>query len=431
MNNGPLPAVTNKLRAETEKMSINASPDTSPGQEMKRLGLLLRMALPLVVLAVGIALAYWLLKTGPQAKPQPPVPDALLVEVQPVVFGPGQALVEAMGTVIPAREVTLRSPLGGEVVHMSSNLIRGGVFAAGETLLTIDKADYVLVVRQMESAVAEAEAALKTEQGFQDVARREYEILGEEIKDEDLDLVLRKPQLETARARLKAARARLDQARLDLDRTVIRAPFPAVVQQREVNLGARVAANASLLTLFGTDEYWVEVVVPVQQLHWLEIPGKAGERGSLVRVYDAAAWGEGVYRQGRVFRLAADLEEQGRLARLLVAVDDPLGLRAAKQDQARLFVGSYVRVEMEGKRLESVATLDRSLLRDGDRVWIMNADNRLDIRPVEIVFRHRDRVLISGGIRAGERLVVTGLAAAVAGQPLRTKEMVGEQKEDE
>jgi RND family efflux transporter MFP subunit len=398
---------------------------------MKRSGLLLRMALPLVVLGVGIILAYWLLKTGPQATPRPPASDALLVEVQPVVFGPGQALVEAMGTVIPAREVTLRSPLGGEVVHMSSNLTRGGVFAAGETLLAIDKADYVLVVRQMESEVAAAEAALKTEQGFQDVARREYEILGEEIKDEDLDLVLRKPQLETARARLKAARARLDQARLDLDWTVIRAPFPAVVQQREVNLGARVAANASLLTLFGTDEYWVEVVVPVQQLHWLDIPRKSGERGSPIRVYDAAAWGEGVYRQGRVFRLAADLEEQGRLARLLVAVDDPLGLRAAKQDQARLFVGSYVRVEMEGRRLESVATLDRSLLRDGDRVWIMNADNRLDIRPVEIVFRHRDRVLISGGIRAGERLVVTGLAAAVAGQPLRTKEMVGEQKEGE
>lgn len=242
---------------------------------------------------------------------------------------------------------------------------------------------------------------------------------------------MRKPQLETARARLKAARARLDQARLDLERTVIRAPFPAVVQQREVNLGARVAANASLLTLFGTDEYWVEVVVPVQQLHWLDIPRKAGERGSPVRVYDAAAWGEGVYRRGRVLRLGADLEEQGRLARLLVAVEDPLGLRMEESERARLFVGSYVRVEMEGRRLESVATLDRSLLRDGDRVWIMNAENRLEIRPVEIVFRHRDRVLISGGIRAGERLVASGLAAAVAGQPLRTKEMVGEQKEGE
>jgi len=415
---------------------MTSSPDkpdelTAAGQEKGRSGRFFRIFLPLVLLVAGGLLAYWLLQTGPQARSQPPAPGAALVEVQPVVFGPGQALVEAMGTVMPARQVTLRAPVGGEVVHMSGNLIRGGLFAAGETLLAIEQADYALVVRQVEGEVAEAEAALQMEQGFQDVAQREYEILGEEIRDEDLELVLRKPQLDTARARLDRARARLDRARLDLERTVVRAPFAAVVQQREVDLGARVAANASLLTLLGTDEYWVEVVVPVQQLHWLEIPRNPGERGSPVRIYDSAAWGEGVFRQGRVFRLAADLEEQGRLARLLVAVQDPLGLRPENQGRGRLFVGSYVRVEMEGRKLESVAALDRSLLRDGDRVWIMDAENRLDIRPVEIVFRHRDRVLISGGIRQGERLVSSGLAAPVAGLPLRTKEMTPDRQEGE
>lgn len=396
----------------------SSSHDPSSG----RAGLFPRVVLPLAVLVVGGLLAYWLFQTGPQVTSRPPAPEAVLVEVQPVVFGPGQALVEAMGTVVPAREVTLSAPVGGEIVRMSSNLIQGGLFREGETLLAVEQADYDLVVRQLAGEVAEAEAALQLEQGFQDVARREYEILGEKLGDDELELVLRKPQLDTARARLETARARLDRARLDLERTVVRAPFSSVVQQRQVNLGSRVAANAPLVTLLGTDEFWVEVVVPVQYLQWLAIPRNPGERGALARVYDGAAWGEGIFRQGRVLRLAADLEEQGRMARLLVAITDPLGLLAENRGRPRLFVGSYVRLELEGKKLDSVAPLSRSLLRDGDRVWIMNDENRLEIRTVEIAFRHRDRVLVSGGIRPGERLVSSGLAAPVAGLPLRTKE---------
>lgn len=412
--------------------SSDTSPAMAPGPESdtpgERPGRVFRVVLPLVVLVAGALLAWLLFKTGPKATPRPHASSAVLVEVQPVVFGPGQALVEAMGTVIPAREVVLRSPVAGEVVQVSSNLLQGGLFKSGETLLVIEQVDYFLVVQQLAGEVAQAESALQLEQGYQDIARREYQLLGEKLRGEELDLVLRKPQLDTARARLESARARLERARLDLERTVIRAPFAAVVQQREVDLGARVVGNSTLATLFGTGEYWVEVLVPVQQLSWLAIPRNPGERGAVVRVYDTAAWGEGVFRQGRVVRLAAGLEEQGRLARLLVAVEDPLALLAENKGQPRLFVGSYVRVEMEGKKLSAVAVLDRSLLRDGDRVWIMDAENRLDIRTVEIAFRLRDRVLVSGGLRAGERLVRTGLAAPVAGMTLRTRDMAGEAK---
>ena len=50
----------------------------------------------------------------------------------------------------------------------------------------------------------------------------------------------------------------------------------------------------------------------------------------------------------------------------------------------------------------------------------MDAEDKLDIRPIEIAFRDRDRVLISGGIKTGERLVVSRLATPVQGMPLRT-----------
>jgi hypothetical protein len=170
----------------------------------------------------------------------------------------------------------------------------------------------------------------------------------------------------------------------------------------------------------GTDAYWVETAVSVDDLQWIRIPRTGSEKGSTARVYDPAASGNVAHRAGRVIRLAADLEEQGRMARLLVAVDDPMGLNPTNAARSKLLLGSYVRVEIDGAELRSVAVVDRSLVRDGDTVWIMATDGTLDIRPVEIAFRGRDRVLVAAGLETGEHLITTDLSAPILGMPLRT-----------
>jgi len=166
----------------------------------------------------------------------------------------------------------------------------------------------------------------------------------------------------------------------------------------------------------------VEAAVPADQLKWIRIPRKSGEKGSEARVYDEAAWGEGVFRKGRVVRLAGDLEEEGRMARLLVSVPDPLSLEKANAGAPVLLIDSYVRVEIEGIRLENVVPLERRMLREGEYVWIKGEDGLLDIRKVDILFRGRDRVLVRDGIEEGERIVSTDLAAPVDGMPLRTRD---------
>jgi hypothetical protein len=61
-------------------------------------------------------------------------------------------------------------------------------------------------------------------------------------------------------------------------------------------------------------------------------------------------------------------------------------------------------------------------LRDGDRIWIMDASDALETRKLDIVFRGHDQVLVADGVRAGECLVITDLAAPVDGMPLRSKD---------
>jgi RND family efflux transporter MFP subunit len=388
----------------------------------RRFALALRIVLPLAVLAVGLALSLWLMETSPQARAKPRTRNAALVEVRPVEFAPRKTVVSAMGTVKPSREVILRPQVSGEIIELAGNFLPGGHFRKGETLLRIDPADYRLAVRQLASEVARAESELRIEQGNQLVAQKEYELLGETVSEEERSLMLRRPQLDNLRAVLEAARARLEQARLNLSRTEIAAPFNAVVQSREINIGTRVGESSNLATLICTDAYWVEVSVPVSQLRWIRIPRSNNEKGSQVRIYDRAAWGDGAFRRGEVIRLAASLEEQGRMARLLVEVPDPLALLPENASAPKMLVDAYVRVEIEGREISSAAALDREVIRDGDTLWIMDGDNRLDVRTIEIAFRGPEQVLVTGGVEDGERLVVSPLPAPAPGMALRLAE---------
>ena len=90
-----------------------------------------------------------------------------------------------------------------------------------------------------------AEADLRVEFGRQRVALKEYELLGEKVSDEERDLMLRVPQLESSMASLNEVKTRLEQARLDLERTTVKAPFNAILITREVNLGTSVTPSTA------------------------------------------------------------------------------------------------------------------------------------------------------------------------------------------
>jgi RND family efflux transporter MFP subunit len=385
----------------------------SPGAN--RPAVVLRLLLPVVVLATGAVIAGWLMQSGPKAKPRPQVRNAVAVEVRPIEFGAQTTTISVMGTVRPKNEVALNPQVSGRVVSISEKLVPGEHFTRGETLLTIEPADYRLAVQQLTSEVARAEADLQIELGRQRVALKEYELLGETVSDEERDLMLRVPQLESSKASLEEVKTRLAQARLDLERTVVKAPFRAVLITREVDLGASVTPSTTLATLVGSETYWVEAPIAASLLKWIRI----GQQGSAVRVYDAAAWGPGRYREGRTTGMAATVETQGRMVELLIEVTDPLALANHSQGLPKLLLGSYVRVEIEGATLPHATMIERDLIRDGDRVWIMDDQGNLDIRPVEIAFRARDHVLVTAGVNPGEMLVISNLPAPVQGMALR------------
>lgn len=381
----------------------------------------------LVILIVGGAMAVYkyYMDTSPKARRQKPPRQAKLVQVISAQKGRCPTVVPAMGPVVPARQVTLQPQVAGTIVKMSDALIPGGIVQAGEELIAIDPRDYKVLVQQRQGDVAQARKNLKVEQGNQALAKQEYKLLGEVIADEDRELVLREPQLASAQAALESVQAALQKAQLDLIRCNISVPFNAIIQEKHVDLGTTVSLSSRLATLIATDEAWIELKVPISELTWLTIPQKNGDAGSSVRIYNTLAWGPGQFRTGRVVRLYGELEAEGKLAQLLVVVDDPFCVKPANRDKPRLLIGSFVNAQIEGRTLESVFAIERPLIHD-NTVWIMDAEGQLEIRPVQIIFSGPKEVFVSDGLTENEQLVVTDIAAPVAGMPLRLAEAEGE-----
>lgn len=401
-------------------MSPDQHQPPTPGKEPK--ANLLRLLLPVIVVVISVLVAVWMMQSGPKAKPRAKTRNAVLVEVRPIELGPHTTTVSVMGTVKPQREVALKPRVSGEIIKLSENLIPGGRFDKGEELLAIDPIDYQLVVRQLASEVARVEADMQVELGRQRVAQKEYELLGESVSEVEKSLMLREPQLESNQALLEGTRARLEQAQLDLKRTSVGSPFNAVVMSREVNLGTRVSPSTTLATLVGSDSYWVEAPIPASQLKWISISQEDNDSGSPIRIYDSAAWGPNRSRSGQLVGLTAMVEENGRMAKLLAEIPDPLSLLTTSPEQPKLLLGSYVRVEIEGKLLSKAAAIERDLVHNGEQLWIMDEEGRLDIRTVEIAFRGQDQVLVTDGVSHGEKLITTNLPSPVQGMTLRLQE---------
>jgi RND family efflux transporter MFP subunit len=343
---------------------------------------------------------------------------AMLVNVTRGERGTFRPTIVAMGTVRPEQEIVLSPRVSGEIISLSESFTPGGFVEEGEVLLQIDPADYQATLLQRQSELRQASAELELELGRQELAKQDYEDLKGTISSEYETLVLRKPQLDTARARVEAAQAAVRRAQLDLERTRLRAPFAAHILDREANVGSQVAPGEGLGRLVGIRSYWVEAAVPVSSVNWIDFPGADGQPGSTAQVRNRAAWPDGTFRAARAHRLIGALEDQTRLARILLTVDDPLAHEPGSSGLLPLMVGSFVETRIEGKPIEDVVRIDRDFLRQNDTVWV-NKNDTLDIRRVEIDFRDQDYIYIRSGLSEQDDVVTNDLATVIDGAPLR------------
>ncbi|MBW1906184.1 MAG: efflux RND transporter periplasmic adaptor subunit [Deltaproteobacteria bacterium] len=381
----------------------------------KRTEVRLKWALSIGVIVAAVAVAFILISTKEEPPRAEKPLEGTLVEVIQIDASRHEVDLHAKGTVVPAKEIVLQAELGGRVVWQSPELVAGGRFKTDQPMVRIDPRDYQLAVESYRSRVNRAKLDLSIEARRGEVAKREWNAFGEmDVSDEQRALAQREPQLEANRLALKAAQSALKKAQLDLSRATLRAPFNAMVVSENVDTGQLLSPQTAVARLVGTDEYHVQVSVPVASLRSARVR-TADAPGSEVKIFQRVGQ-ETIERPGEVIRQLPDLDPGGAMARVLVNIENPLG----KRGDLPLLLGSFVDVSIGAQPIADAIRLPRVALRNGRNVYVMNDQDMLEIRDVQIVWTEPDAVLVTGGLGSNERIVTSRIATPVPNMLLRT-----------
>jgi len=379
---------------------------------------LLRIALPILVLATAGAVTSTLIRNRPVPETRIPEVRPRFVETITARYVEVTLSVRAEGTVVPRTEMQLVPEVSGRVIEVSPAMVAGGFFGEGEVLFRLDPREYELAVTRARATIAQANLRLETERQEAALALGEWELLG---TGRPTALAVREPQIAEAEASLAAAEAALAQAEYDVERTVVRGPYAGRVRQENLDLGQFVSRGSAVLTLYSVDA--AEVVLPVsdRELAFVDLPlgyrqegDVAIDEGPTVVLYADFAGREHRW-EGRIVRTEGEIDPETRMVRAVARVQDPYG-RSANSDRPPLAIGMFVRAEIFGRRSGPVVALPRSVMRGADRVLVVDTHDRLRFRQVEVFRTEGDRVLVRSGLTENDRIVISPLESAIDGE---------------
>jgi len=370
----------------------------------------------LLILAFSGCMSLFLIWTGPETVPKEKASPAKIVQTIPLVPKTRSVAVSAFGSVVPSRKVVIKPQVTGQVIWQSESITIGGHVKAGEELIRIDPNDYELALAEVQANFEQARFEREVESGRQVIAKREWDQLQSDLDMEEVNrsLVLREPHLRRAEALMEKAGNDIKIAELNRSRTVITAPFNAMVVEESVEVGQLLSPGSDICELVGTDEFWIQVTLPFSQLKWIRFPEDGGP-GAKAQVILDTGLGESVTWKGTVMRLLGDLDPLGRMARLVVLVTDPLKLRPETESEFPLLLGSFVEAQIDAGQLEDTLTIPRSALREGDQIWVVGDDRLLRILPATVLWSEKETVIISNNVDEGDQLIVSDLQVALPG----------------
>jgi hypothetical protein len=118
----------------------------------------------------------------------------------------------------------------------------------------------------------------------------------------------------------------------------------------------------------------------------------------------------------RVARVAGSIDPQTQSLGVVVAVSEPYA-QAQPGQRPPLYRNTFVQVELHGRPLADRLIAPRAALHQG-RIYVIDDENRLAIRPVRVEFTQGSFVVLAEGVLAGQRIVVSDLVPAVPGMLL-------------
>ncbi len=375
------------------------------------------LPLGLIVLSIFLVLGLVYVAKGKRPERKDTANQAVLVDAIPAKVDSLHFSVYSQGSVAPRTETTMVAEVAGQIVSVSSNFIAGGFFRAGEVLLQIDPSDYETGLLRAQANLASRKAQYADQKARSEQALKDWKNLGRQGVPSDL--TLRKPQLAEALAAVQAAEAELKEAERNLQRTRIKVPYDGLVRSKLVDVGQYVSPGTPLGVTFAIDRAEIRLPLSSSDIAFLELPSATRlDKAQRVPVtLTAEDSGNGGQWQAEIVRTEGIVDEKSRVVYAVAEIADPYAV-LGMSDQAELKMGTFVRAEIQGLRVEDVVVLPRSVLRSDNTVLIANDERKLEIRPVTVVRAEPRFVYISSGVEGGDMVIKTALDALIPGTAL-------------
>lgn len=366
----------------------------------------------------GATLALALLLSACGAKPQGgPDPNAPAnVGVVVIRTEPVNLTMELSGRTSASLVSEVRPQVNG--VIKARLYQEGSNVRAGQALYQIDPAIYRASLDSANAALAQAQATATSAKLKADRYRELVAINAVSKQDND-DA---QAAAQSAAANVQAQRAAVQQARINLDYTQVHAPISGRIGKSSVTPGALVTANQAtpLATVQNLDTIYVDVTQSAADLLKLRA---AMAKGAVDAPTSAQV--RLILEDGSLYPIA------GRLAFSDITVDEgtgAIGLRAVfPNPNGALLPGLYVRARLEqGVATSGILVSQAAVSRDpkgAATVYVVDSAGKAQLRPITVSRTVGDKWLVTGGLKAGERVIVEGLqkvrpGAAVKAAPI-------------
>ena len=319
---------------------------------------------------------------------------------------------EYTGQLAGFRDVEVRARVGG--ILQKRNFTEGAAVTKGQSLYSIDAAPFESALARAEADLAGAQARLA--QARRNAVRLKPLIESKAASQKDYDDAVSAEQI--SEADLKAAQARLNDAKLNVEYTRVEAPIAGIAGRSQRSEGTLVSGPEVLLTtIVQVDPVYVNFGIPEAEQLRMQREADSGrlqmprDRRFLVNV--KLADGSAYPRIGRLGFSDVRVSERTGTSDARAELPNPEG---------RLRPGQFVRVTLSGAtRPNAILVPQRAVLEGpkGKFVYIVNAESKVEPRPVEVGEWSGDSWVIHGGLAAGDKVVVDGVMKIGPGAPVR------------
>jgi len=368
-----------------------------------------------VAAAGGIAYQTFVLKAAEPLRAATPAAPAVPVVIAPATRKPMPVRIEAIGTVQPIATVAVKSRVDGEIAEVK--ISDGQAVKAGDVLFVLDTRAAEAQLRQAEATLAKDRAQL--ENAKRDVGR--YKPLTEK------EFVSRQ-QLDTAQTNAAALEATMlsDQAIIDtfkvqLTYYTIRSPLDGRVGTIALKTGNAVKAQdtISLVTINQIKPIYVSYAVPQRELPGIRAAAGAGT----VPVQATVPGDPGAPATGKIFFFDNQIDPTTGTISLKAIFDNA---------DERLWPGEFVNVSSTLRVEAEAITVPSSAVQvgqNGSYVFVVKADNTVEMRPVTVNRTVGNESVIAKGLNGDERVVTDGQLRLTNGSrvEVRTSDAVGAQ----